>query len=185
MWACGLRGAIAYALAINLPDKALSMLKKHRRHHRDPIPVDADAVGVPAIETATLIIVIFTTIVFGLLTGPLLRLLNMKEAGADEDEDQDKGVDLQVYGEDANGDMDYIDDETGAYDAPVMLRRTESKEIWEWWRSFDRDYMKPIFGGSIDQVDAVRDELEMNATVGVGAPAMTTPPPPVAEYFDS
>ena len=180
MWACGLRGAIAYALAINLPDKALSMLKRHRRHRRGAVVVDAaDGVGVPAIETATLIIVIFTTIVFGLLTGPLLRLLGMQGgAGAGGEDDEEGGGargggDLQMYGEEDDPEGEYFRDEGG----PAALQRTGSKEMWEWWRSFDRRYMKRVFGGSAEPASAGGggDGLEMNAAAGA--------PPPVAEYF--
>uniref|UniRef100_A0A7S0WVD7 Cation/H+ exchanger transmembrane domain-containing protein n=1 Tax=Pyramimonas obovata TaxID=1411642 RepID=A0A7S0WVD7_9CHLO len=58
-WACGLRGAIAYALAINMP--------------RGPQPESR------AFETATLMIVVVTTLVLGGATGPLLVLLDLKQ----------------------------------------------------------------------------------------------------------
>ena len=54
MVACGLRGAIAFGLAMRLPQVEGS-----------PEP------GTPAIESATLIIVVLSTLVFGGATGQL------------------------------------------------------------------------------------------------------------------
>ena len=123
MWACGLRGAIAYALAINLPDKALSMLRMHRRHPRAP----DDGIGVPAIETATLIIIVFTTLFFGMTTGPLLRFLKLSSSD----------------GEGAAGDgFDDDDDDGHGGVGSCSLERTESKELYDWWKGFDAQYIK-------------------------------------------
>lgn len=60
LWACGLRGAVAYGLAVNLPN----------------IDAESDE-GIPAIESATLVIVLVSTLLFGGVTGTLapLRLL--------------------------------------------------------------------------------------------------------------
>ena len=52
MWAVGLRGAVAYGLAVNLPQ-----LNEESNQ------------GMEAIESATLVIVVISTIVFGGLTG--------------------------------------------------------------------------------------------------------------------
>lgn len=52
MWAVGLRGAVAYGLAVNLPQ-----INEESKQ------------GMEAIESATLVIVVISTIVFGGLTG--------------------------------------------------------------------------------------------------------------------
>ena len=52
LWACGLRGAVAYGLAVNLPN----------------IDAESDE-GIPAIESATLVIVLVSTLLFGGITG--------------------------------------------------------------------------------------------------------------------
>ncbi len=52
LWACGLRGAVAYGLAVNLPN----------------IDAESDE-GIPAIESATLVIVLVSTLLFGGVTG--------------------------------------------------------------------------------------------------------------------
>lgn len=67
IWAVGLRGAVAYGLAVNLPQ----------------IDAESDD-GIPAIETATLVVVVLSTLLFGGATGPLLRLLELQ--GVDDDE---------------------------------------------------------------------------------------------------
>lgn len=57
LWACGLRGAVAYGLAVNLPN----------------IDAESDE-GIPAIESATLVIVLVSTLFFGGITGELCSL---------------------------------------------------------------------------------------------------------------
>ena len=52
LFACGLRGAVAYGLAVNLPN----------------IDAELDG-GIPAIESATLVIVLVSTLLFGGITG--------------------------------------------------------------------------------------------------------------------
>lgn len=64
-WACGLRGAVAYALAA-------FMTQLPKAQPSEPI------------ETATLIIVVFSTICFGGLTGPLMRLMRLQVHSHDE-----------------------------------------------------------------------------------------------------
>ena len=52
MWAVGLRGAVAYGLAMNLPASG-----------------SVTGIGIPAVESATLVVVLATTLVFGGATG--------------------------------------------------------------------------------------------------------------------
>lgn len=56
LWAVGLRGAVAYGLVVNLP----------RADSPDPA---APRTGIPAIETATLLIVVISTLGLGSATG--------------------------------------------------------------------------------------------------------------------
>ena len=61
VWAVGLRGAVAYGLALNLPQ----------------IEGESDE-GIPAIESATLVIVMASTLFLGAATGPLLRIFDLQ-----------------------------------------------------------------------------------------------------------
>ena len=61
IWAVGLRGAVAYGLALNLPQ----------------IEGESDE-GIPAIESATLVIVVLSTLILGGATGPLLRFFDLQ-----------------------------------------------------------------------------------------------------------
>ena len=61
IWAVGLRGAVAYGLALNLPQ----------------IEGESDE-GIPAIESATLVIVVLSTLILGGATGPLLRYFDLQ-----------------------------------------------------------------------------------------------------------
>ena len=61
IWAVGLRGAVAYGLALNLPQ----------------IEGESDE-GIPAIESATLVIVVLSTLILGSATGPLLRHFDLQ-----------------------------------------------------------------------------------------------------------
>jgi NhaP-type Na+/H+ or K+/H+ antiporter len=64
LWSAGLRGAIAFGLVLQL--------------RRPPGPGQPPQEGLPAIEAATLVIVVVSTLVFGTATGPLLRRLNLQ-----------------------------------------------------------------------------------------------------------
>lgn len=64
LWSAGLRGAIAFGLVLQL------------RPARGPDQPPQE--GLPAIEAATLVIVVVSTLVFGTATGPLLRRLNLE-----------------------------------------------------------------------------------------------------------
>lgn len=66
-WCAGLRGAIAYALALNLIDQGSKFAS------REVIEV---------LSTTTLIIVLFTIIVFGGSTLPILRCLSKGSQGS-------------------------------------------------------------------------------------------------------
>jgi NhaP-type Na+/H+ or K+/H+ antiporter len=63
IWAVGLRGAVAYGLALNLPQ----------------IEGESDE-GIPAIESATLVTVVLSTLILGGATGPLLRFFDLQVA---------------------------------------------------------------------------------------------------------
>ena len=123
-WACGLRGGIAYALAVNVPNTA--------GDHTDKGHADYD--NNPVIETATLAVVVLSTLLFGGLTGPLLRYLDLQDhaappPGGDREAGRGGGPDAEdPEGDDQDGDV--------AYSKGVLLFKT-----------FDTQVLQPFFGG--------------------------------------
>ncbi|GMH41763.1 hypothetical protein BSKO_09673 [Bryopsis sp. KO-2023] len=115
-WACGLRGAVAYALAAYM-----AKLPK--------------AQPAEALETATLIVVVVSTIGFGGGTGPLMKWLKLQ--GADDTDIANMGYDELASGQ----------------GSPSELRRMHQQEHEEVsalqarWDQFDNKYMKRYFGG--------------------------------------
>ena len=119
LWAVGLRGAVAYGLIVNMP--------------RSDSP---GQVGIPAIETAALLIVVASTLVLGSATGPLLRHLDLE--GRTDDE---------IYA------MGWA--EQGApgqpQPPPGLLARSAFHEKF---KEMDETVLKPLFGGRLgDDLD--------------------------------
>ena len=103
MWMCGLRGAIAYALSVNMPTRNT------------------------ALETTTLFIVVSTTLIFGIATGPLLKGLGLTP-------DAVGSVNLPVLGH--RGGVELMEGRSHTRSTPHRL--------FKW---VDQAYLKPIFGG--------------------------------------
>ncbi|TMW66252.1 hypothetical protein Poli38472_004017 [Pythium oligandrum] len=124
IWFAGLRGAIAFALALNVwtPDKTHS--------------------GV--IQSTTLFTVMFTTVVFGMGTSPLLRrfgLASREEPGMELDEANES---LLSDHDNEDGQTDHRRFDDDEYDLP---RRRRHSGIHGMWERFDEKYLKPLFGG--------------------------------------
>jgi sodium/hydrogen exchanger 8 len=156
IWFGGLRGAIAFSLAQNMP----------QRNH-------------DLYAATTLAIVMFTTVVCGGLTEPLLTVTGMKlrkesapppgrarggggsgggaaknaaeletldgsagESSSDESED----------GETSTTELSQLISPDSQQQMPrtVRSRRRHSNTLHEIWKDIDSNYMKPLFGGSRD-----------------------------------
>jgi len=121
LWAVGLRGAVAYGLVINMPR-----------------PDNPDRTGIPAIETATLLIVVVSTLVLGSATVPLLKKFDLE--GKDDAE-------LFLY----NGELDA--EERVALAATVAngggdgYELGERSNLYEKFKQYDEQLIKPLFGG--------------------------------------
>eukprot|EP00698_Gefionella_okellyi_P017755 TRINITY_DN5238_c0_g1_i2.p1 TRINITY_DN5238_c0_g1~~TRINITY_DN5238_c0_g1_i2.p1 ORF type:complete len:262 (-),score=47.03 TRINITY_DN5238_c0_g1_i2:14-799(-) len=109
MWFAGLRGAIAFALSLNLDDSGT-----YEVPHKNEL------------IATTLFIVLFTTLVFGGATAPLLGALKLKQTPA---------ADVQ---------------EQFASASSVASRGSRKSRggLHRRWRIIDEMYMKPLFGGS-------------------------------------
>ena len=117
IWFAGLRGAIAFALSQNMPGA-----------HKE------------VYETTTLSIVIFTTVICGGLTEPLLSRMGMKR--------QDNGTER----DDAAYEMMQLSaDDDPSPGAGVALHRRFARSlslgVHGMWKDIDNRYMKPLFGG--------------------------------------
>lgn len=114
LWFSGLRGAVAFALALNV-----------RTSHRSQV------------ITTTLFLVLFTTLILGCLTAPVLRRLGLQNPETQEDETE--ALIMSQIGS----------QET---DSPLSTRRKKTipKSVsWahRMWRKLDEKIMKPLFGG--------------------------------------
>ncbi|RLO12563.1 hypothetical protein DYB28_010061, partial [Aphanomyces astaci] len=108
LWFAGLRGAIAFALSQDMPGT-----------NRD------------LYTTTTLSVVIFTTIVCGGLTEPLLKQTKLKAAASDHPA---------------------LPDGIAAPSSSMRLRQlsveSEISYVESFWGNLDEKYMKPVFGGA-------------------------------------
>lgn len=128
LWFAGLRGAIAFALAVNMPGD-----------HSD------------LYATATLSICIFTTVVCGGFTERILTHMDMKRrARRDADNDDDDGMTMNRIVYSPGGGM-------GRSAAPHLQRRpVVYRGFKRVWKTFDDEVLKQYFGGSTDVDSAER-----------------------------
>jgi solute carrier family 9 (sodium/hydrogen exchanger), member 8 len=134
IWFSGLRGAIAFALALNVQS--------------------ANAEHVSIIKSSTLFTVIFTTVFLGAATGPLLRGLGLSDA---EDDVVDHHT-LQSY---ASLEKSQSDQPHSQLEPPLSITLVGEKAplishsqshthsgVHQSWIDLDETYLKPLFGGN-------------------------------------
>ncbi|KAK9013526.1 hypothetical protein V6N11_041531 [Hibiscus sabdariffa] len=137
-WAGLMRGSVSVALAYNQFTRS-----GHTQLRGNAIMI-----------TSTITVVLFSTVVFGLLTKPLIRLLlpskNLSRTASSESFDPfppKPMTDLPVI---ANGQT--ADAEVGRDNIPRptslrMLLATPANTVHYYWRKFDDSFMRPMFGG--------------------------------------
>jgi len=147
IWFAGLRGAIAFALALSY---------------------DGGSKGL--IRATTMFTVVFTTLVLGMATAPLLNWLGLSEHAQQEVEPISEGWQevasaglLSHGGSSAAGAGGGTTSEHGEEPENPTLRGVHG-----WWRRFDENTMQPLFGG---EKEARRELL-----AGDGAPLPPLPP---------
>lgn len=138
-WAGLMRGAVSIALAF----------KQFTYSGQTSDPLNATMV------TNTIIIVLFSTIVFGFLTKPLISYLLPPHAHCSnidrEPSKDDLTLPLLSFDESATTNINR------AKDSLSMLIERPVYTIHSYWRRFDDAYMRPIFGGpQHDQVNPLR-----------------------------
>jgi len=131
LWAVGLRGAVAYGLVVNMP-----------RTDGEP-----GEVGIPAIETAALLIVVVSTLLLGSGTGPLLRHFNL-EGCTDEE--------IYAAGWTEEGPV-------GQQRPPAELSRSAFHGRF---KEIDQTMLKPLFGGRVESENF--DDFGYNGAHGGG-----------------
>nr|ABD62853.1 Na+/H+ antiporter [Hordeum vulgare] len=134
-WAGLMRGAVSIALAYN----------KFAKSGHTQLPSNAIMI------TSTIIIVLFSTIVFGLLTKPLIRLLIparhlTREVSALSEPSSPKSFLEQLT---VNGPETDVENSVSIR-RPTSLRMllaSPTRSVHHYWRKFDNAFMRPMFGG--------------------------------------
>ncbi|KAI7744232.1 hypothetical protein M8C21_000990, partial [Ambrosia artemisiifolia] len=145
-WAGLMRGAVSVALAY----KKFTVSDEQ---HMEP----ANALLI----TSTIIIVLFSTVVFGLLTKPIINMLT-KSSNVDQTQPSSpKSIMMPLIGHRLDLEAETVDDETSletTTNLKVMFSNP-TNTIHYYWRKFDDAFMRPVFGGRgfISYVTGTRD----------------------------
>jgi len=136
-WLCGLRGAVAYALAVNMPST--------RANER----------GSRAVETGTLFICLVSTLVLGGGMFPMLKRLGLHDPS---DEGMVRAY-AAVEGSTAHDGLGYLTPSTRARAVRaraladghpiwyISLALRFKARLFEFWDDFEANVMRPTFGG--------------------------------------
>lgn len=133
-WAGLMRGAVSMALAYN----------QFTRSGQTQLRTNAILI------TSTITVVLFSNVVFGLLTQPLVRFLlphpkPLTPASSDPHSSKSASTPLLGSRQDSEADLDF-------HDIPrptslCMLLTTPTHTVHRYWRKFDDSVMRPVFGG--------------------------------------
>ncbi|PIN14378.1 Sodium/hydrogen exchanger protein [Handroanthus impetiginosus] len=145
-WAGLMRGAVSMALAYN-------------QFTRDG---HTQLRGNAILITSTITVVLFSTVVFGLATKPLVRLLMPSSKQLDRMISSEpvtpRSFTVPLLGESQDSDADLFaetehDPESREYDNILrpsslrMLLTKPTRTVHYYWRKFDNTFMRPVFGG--------------------------------------
>ncbi|XP_068661749.1 sodium/hydrogen exchanger 1-like [Aristolochia californica] len=132
-WAGLMRGAVSMALAYNQFTRS-----GHTQLRGNAIMI-----------TSTITVVLFSTVVFGLMTKPLIRILLPSSLKRTSSISSDNGSPKSfLYPLLGNGQGSEV--ETGDIPRPTSLRmllQTPTHTVHHYWRRFDDAFMRPMFGG--------------------------------------
>ncbi|KAI3749299.1 hypothetical protein L2E82_19906 [Cichorium intybus] len=152
-WAGLMRGAVSVALAY----------KKFAGSGQTIQPANA------LLITSTITIVLFSTVVFGLLTKPIIRWLLPDET--DPSTPNSSSMPLLQNGHDHDHDHDHdLEVENGnngtssTRPSLKMLLDSPSNTVHHYWRKFDDSCMRPVFGGRgfVSHATGTRDMGEIH-----------------------
>ncbi|XP_074312215.1 sodium/hydrogen exchanger 1-like [Silene latifolia] len=133
-WAGLMRGSVSMALAYNQFARS-----GHTQQRGNAIMI-----------TSAITIIFFSTLVFGILTKPLLRLLvspsMLQSNTASSEVTSPKSMTLPLLG--IGQDSDSAMERNIARKSTLhMLLTTPTRTIHYYWRQFDNAFMRPVFGG--------------------------------------
>ncbi|XP_062230752.1 sodium/hydrogen exchanger 1-like [Phragmites australis] len=128
-WAGLMRGAVSIALAYN----------KFTASGHTEVRVNAIMI------TSTVIVVLFSTMVFGLLTKPLLSLLIPPRTGLNISELSSQSILDPLLGSLMGSDFD-VGQIPPQYNLQYILT-APTRSVHRLWRKFDDRFMRPVFGG--------------------------------------
>lgn len=139
-WAGLMRGAVSMALAYNQFTR-----EGHTQERGNAILI-----------TSTITIVLFSTVVFGLMTKPLINLLIPSPKLHSEPITPNSSITIPLLGEsqDSVAELFSPNGQTSQGGQPVarpsslrMLLTKPSHTVHYYWRKFDNAFMRPVFGG--------------------------------------
>ncbi|KAD3338206.1 hypothetical protein E3N88_33727 [Mikania micrantha] len=147
-WAGLMRGAVSVALAYK------KFTRSDEQHMK---PANA------LLITSTIIIVLFSTMVFGLLTKPIINFLFHKSSYVDHTQPSSpKSIMMPLIGHRLGVEAEIGDEETTTEtitNLKVMFSNP-TNAIHYYWRKFDDAFMRPVFGGR-GFISYVTEEEEM------------------------
>nr|GLL37224.1 sodium/hydrogen exchanger 2-like [Ipomoea trifida]GMD40422.1 sodium/hydrogen exchanger 1-like isoform X1 [Ipomoea batatas] len=139
-WAGLMRGAVSIALAYNK-----FTTSGHTSLHENAIMI-----------TSTVTVVLFSTVVFGLMTQPLINLLlpphkqlsSGHSSMTTSEPNSPKHFAVPLLDNQPDSESDPIaGPEVARPTALRMLLRTPTHTVHRYWRKFDDSFMRPVFGG--------------------------------------
>ncbi|GLJ45033.1 hypothetical protein SUGI_0947850 [Cryptomeria japonica] len=129
-WAGLMRGSVSMALAYNqFTNSGLTKLSQNA-----------------IMITSTITVVLFSTVVFGLITKPLIRLVlpQNSKSGYTSDPSSPKSLQHPLLG---NGETGEDEQHIRRPSSLRMLLQAPSYTVHYYWRKFDDSFMRPMFGG--------------------------------------
>ncbi|KAB5556319.1 hypothetical protein DKX38_007228 [Salix brachista] len=136
-WAGLMRGAVSMALAYN---RFTSAGHTHLR-------------GNAIMITSTITIVLFSTVLFGLMTQPLIKILlphpkhQSRSLTTSSDPTTPKSFTVPLLGEAQDSLDDLGGQDIGRPSSIRALLTTPTHTVHRYWRKFDNAFMRPLFGG--------------------------------------
>nr|ALP46547.1 vacuoloar Na+/H+ antiporter 2 [Eschscholzia californica] len=130
-WAGLMRGAVSMALAYNQFTRS-----GHTQLRGNAIMI-----------TSTITVVLFSTVVFGFLTKPLIRLLLPSPKPMDSMLSSESFIVPLLEEDDQPSDVEVTPGHILRPSSIRMLLATPTHTVHHYWRKFDNSFMRPVFGG--------------------------------------